>query len=189
MAPSAAFKKSIKMDDAEFWKIIDFAFKVAGEDQEKEQKIITEKLSMYTAEQIIAYELIFSKKLIEANDFKMIAAARIIDGSVTDDGFLYFRCWLVSRGKNTFEGAMKNPDYLAQVTDRGVVADFESMLYVSTEAYKTKTGKKEEDDSFPRNVAYKTGLNYEMGGQPTAGEDWKEEDLPKLYPKLWKKFN
>jgi hypothetical protein len=188
----AEFKKGDKMDDKEFWKIIDYSFNASGGDLERQSEIISAKLSDYNPEEIINYEIIFTKKLIEANDYKIIAVNHIVDSPVSDDGFLYFRCWLISLGQKTFEQTIKTPDYLAQVIDRGIVPDFESMLYVSTTAYKNKTGKKEEDDTFPRNVTFSKGLTYETyagGGAKITGKDWKESELPKLYPKLWAKFN
>jgi len=84
---------------------------------------------------------------------------------------------------------LKNPDYLADVIEKGVEPDFEGLLYVSTAAFQNKTGKQKEDETFPRNVAYKMGLNYDFGGPATTGKNWKADELPKLYPKLWNKFN
>ena len=65
--------------------------------------------------------------------------------------------------------------------------DFEELLYVATKAFEQRTGKTEEDDTFPRNVASAQGLDYDLGSE-TKGEDWTESQLPKLLPKLWKKF-
>lgn len=118
-----------------------------------------------------------------------MGANKIIDGSGSDDTYLYFRCWLIGLGKTTFVNTLKQPDYLADMVEKGVEPDFEGLLYVSTEAYKKRTGKTVEDDTFPRNVAFEKGLSYDLGEPKTTGTDWKEEELPQLYPKLWAKFN
>ena len=183
------YKKAAKMDEKEFWKIIDYAQNVSDGDMDKQVKTITDKLSAYTPEQIVTFEMLLEKKLIEANDFKIMAVDKIIDGSVTDDSFIYFRCWLIGLGQKTFDMTLKNPDYLAGVVDKGVLPDFESLLYVSTQAYKNKTGKTKEDETFPRDIAYKQGLNYDLGGPSPTGKEWQEKELPTLYPKLWNKFN
>jgi hypothetical protein len=183
------FKMNDKIDEQEFWKIIDYAFSKSDGNTKLEAQIITPKLTAYKPEEIINFEIILCDKLIKANDFKIIAADKIIDGSVSDDSFLYFRCWLIGLGQKTYTQTLENPDYLAQIVEKGVEPDFESLLYISTEAFRNKTGKNKEDDTFPRNVAYKKGLNYDFGGPPTTGKDWKENELPKLYPKLWNKFN
>lgn len=177
------------MDDQEFWKIIDYAFINSGGSAKAEAQIITQKLSEYKPDEIVDFEIILCEELIKANDFKIMAIDRIIDGTLTDDTYLYFRCWLISLGRETYEQTFKNPDYLADVVEKGVEPDFESLLYVATEAFKIKTGKEIEDETFPRNVADKKGLNYDYGGPPTTGKEWKEDELPKLYPKLWHKFN
>ncbi|MES2109896.1 MAG: DUF4240 domain-containing protein [Bacteroidota bacterium] len=177
------------MDEKEFWKIIDYAFYTSGGSTKAEGDIIIQKLSQYTPEQIVDFEIILCKKIIAADDYKIVAIDKIIDGSVSDDTYLYFRCWLIGLGQKTFEQTIKDPDSLADVIEKGVVPDFEDLLFVSTTAYQNKTGKKEEDDAFPRNVAYDKGLNYDFGGPKTTGKDWKESELPGLYPKLWKKFN
>jgi hypothetical protein len=55
-------------------------------------------------------------------------------------------------------------------------------------AYSLKTGKK-EDETFPRDTAIAMGLDYDFGAPPTKGNDWTEDQLPSLLPKLWAKFN
>jgi hypothetical protein len=183
------YKKDDRMDEREFWKIIDYSYGVADDDKHRQDEIITQKLSAYAPEQIVEFELILRRKVIEANDFKIMAADKIIDGAVTDDPYLYFRFWLIGLGEKTFKETLKNPDYLATVVEKGVEPDFESLLYVSTKAFMNKTGKKTEDDSFPRNVAFKKGLDYDFYAPATTGKEWTTDDLPKLYPKLWEKFN
>jgi hypothetical protein len=183
------FKKGNKMDKQEFWKIINFSFDKAQHDKTLQEKIILEKLSNYTADEIVEFEIIFRQLVIEADDFKVMAAEKIIEGWVTDDQYLYFRCWLIGQGEKTFTETLKNPDYLADLVDKQTSSDFEELMYVATTAFEQKTGKKEEDDSFPRSIAIKKGLDYDFGAPPTKGIDWTTEQLPKLYPKLWTKFN
>ena len=186
---ASEFKKSYKMDEQEFWKIIDYAFVNSNGNTKNEARIIKEKLSAYKPDEITNFEIVLCEKLIKANDFKIMAIDKIIDGTVTDDTYLYFRCWLIGLGQKTYEQTLKDPDYLAKEIEKGVEPDFEDLLYVATDAYQSKTGKKKEDETFPRNVADKKGLNYDFGGPPTTGKEWKESELPVLYPKLWNKFN
>ena len=117
-----------------------------------------------------------------------MAAQKIIEGSVTDDSYLYFRCWLISQGKSVFEEVLRNPDSLASIDTEATIAEFEPLLYVATQAYKNKTGKQQEDESFPRGVASARGLNYDSA-TGTKGDDWTEEQLPTLLPKLWAEHN
>jgi Protein of unknown function (DUF4240) len=190
--PVTEFKKGDKMDKQEFWKIISFSFDKAQQDKSLQEKVILEKLLTYSTDDIIQFEIIFRQLVIEADDFKVMAAEKIIKGWVTDDPYLYFRCWLIGQGEKTFTETLKNPDYLADLVDKQTSTNFEQLMYIATEAFEQKTGKKEDDDkndSFPRNFAIKTGLVYDFGAPPTKGADWTTEQLPKLYPKLWAKFN
>ncbi|MVN76337.1 DUF4240 domain-containing protein [Hymenobacter sp. HMF4947] len=145
-------------------------------------------LERYEPAQIIEFECLLRQQILAADDFKIIAAQKIIRGSVSDDSYLYFRCWLIGQGEETFTKAVYNPDSLADIDTEEVYPDFESLLYVATQAYHHKTGKKEEDETFPRAIAIERGLDYD-GATETKGEDWEEEQLPTLLPKLWAKHN
>ena len=185
---SKEFKKGDIMDKQEFWKIIDYSFTNSKGNQETQEKLILDKLLSYTLEDITNFEIIFRQLIIEADDYKIIAAEKIIEGWVTDDPYLYFRCWLVGQGQKTFEETLKNPDYLANIVSKSTDTNFEGLMYVATMAYSQKTGK-EEDETFPRDVAIGKGLDYDFGAPPTKGTEWKEEELPKRYPRLWAKFH
>ena len=41
----------------------------------------------------------------------------MINGGSSDDGFHYFRAWLISRGQAVYEAAVANPDSLAGLTE------------------------------------------------------------------------
>ncbi|WP_428232729.1 DUF4240 domain-containing protein [Flavobacterium sp.] len=183
------FIKGNKMDKTEFWKIIAYSITNSNEDKVKQEKIIIEKLSAYSPEQIIEFEIILRQLIIQADDFKIMGAQKIIEGYVSDDSYLYFRCWLIGKGEEIYRKTIRNPDFLSERISRDDEFYFEGLLYVSTNAYKIKTGKIVEDATFPRDVAYLKGLDYDFGAPPTKGVDWKEEDLPTTYPKLWRLFN
>jgi len=172
----------------QFWSLIDKAVELSHGDNELKEKLLTIELTKLSLEEIKDFEIAFRKSVIDADDFKVMAAEKIIEGYVSDDSYLYFRCWLISQGKKVYEETLKNPDYLAKVVGKGESTDFESLMYVATAAYSRKTGK-EEDESFPRDTAIGLGLDYDFGAPPTKGTDWTEDELPKLLPELWAKMN
>ena len=175
------------MDKSEFWRIIDFARLHAQEDSQRQELLLVKGLEQYSAENIIEFECLLRQTIIDADDFKVMAAEKIMEGSVSDDSYVYFRCWLIGQGEQVFTEALRNPDSLVTVVTAETTTDFEALLYVTTQAYQHKTGKGEEDDSFPRNIAAKRGLDYDFGSQ-TKGQDWTPEQLPTLLPRLWEKF-
>lgn len=86
------------------------------------------------------------------------AAARIFGGWCCDDGFRYFRRWLVGQGRATFESAVALPDSLAGVPaitrlagrhrrdwdDEEEWPEWESLDYVAKDAYESVTGIADE---------------------------------------------
>ncbi|WP_223652661.1 DUF4240 domain-containing protein [Hymenobacter psoromatis] len=176
------------MDKQEFWRIIDLAHQQANGDEQIQEVLLIKALENHEPAQIIEFECLLRQQIIAADDFKVMAAQKIILGSVSDDSYLYFRCWLIGQGEDVFSQALRNPDSLAAIDTEEVNPDFESLLYVATQAYQHKTGKEEEDESFPRDVASERGLNYDFETE-TKGEDWEEEQLPTLLPSLWAKYN
>ena len=57
-------------------------------------------------------------------------AAVLINGGASDDGFYYFRLWLVGMGKAVFAAALENPDSLANVVDPECM-EYEAGMYGS----------------------------------------------------------
>ena len=182
------FKANNKIDKPEFWRIIDFSKQYAAGNSDAQETLLVKILAQYSPGEIIEFECVLRQCLEEADDFNVMAAAKIIEGSVTDDSYIYFRCWLIAQGEKVFSEAVRTPDSLAAVATDDTQTDFEQLLYVATDAYKISTGKQKEDDNFPRNVAAERGLSYDFGSE-TKGRDWTPEQLPTLLPKLWAKFD
>ncbi|MFT4937719.1 MAG: hypothetical protein ACI88A_000737 [Paraglaciecola sp.] len=184
LAPSVS-----AMDDGVFWRLIQDSV-IEGEDYNIDTaSILVGKLVELDKEAIIEFERILRDKLIKAEDFTVMIPLQVIDSFIGEDAFLYYRCWLVSRGKEVYEKSFEDPDYLATVINEDTEAEFSELLDVTTEAYSTKTGIDEEGESFPRDVAVMNGFDIDDFSRKTKGEEWSEDDIPKLAPKLWAVFN
>ncbi|WP_424213721.1 DUF4240 domain-containing protein [Streptomyces sp. BI20] len=74
-------------------------------------------------------------------------AAYLVNGGCSDDGFEYFRGWLIAQGRAMFERVVAHPDALAQLTGvREALADLgelegEEMLGVAWDAFRLATGR------------------------------------------------
>ena len=101
-------------------------------------------------------------------------AALVINSGCSDDGFDYFRGWLMLQGRNVWEAALRDPESLADVSFEGD-AECEDALYVASKAYEHVAGR-----SLPSS-------RDDPPNQP-IGTAWQEADLEALYPKLWKHF-
>lgn len=179
------FKASEKMTPEEFWGLIHSSWSEANNSLDKQVEIIINKLSCLTESQILGFECTLREFLVEANHYNVMAIQKMAEGRVTDDSFLYFRCRIILRGRTIFENAIKSPDLVIERMDtshRG-----ELLLYVADTAFANKFGEFTEK-TFPREYASEI-INYDSGDFPIRGDDWNEEDLPKLFPELWKAYH
>jgi len=110
-----------------------------------------------------------------------------MNGGCSDDGFEYFRNWVISRGKEVYLKAKENPDSLISQKDNAEddMFDFESFWYVSLEAFEQKTGEELYDY-----IDYDNFLTVE-GHYPSFDFDWNDEEpesMRKLCPALFEYF-
>ena len=82
------------------------------------------------------------------------AAAYLINGGCSDDGFDYFRGWLLLQGQEVFEAAVADPDSLAALpavvsaAESGMEFECEAALSIPWDAHLTATGMKLPEDAF-----------------------------------------
>lgn len=153
---------------------------------EEQEHFLVEEIEQLSPTEIIGFQLRTNELLYETYNSQMWCAAYIMNGGCSDDGFEYFRCWLISRGKNTFYSSKSNPDYLVnEIVESADFYDFESFWYVATTAFRNKTGKELYDyidqDKFKTNEE-----NY-----PKFTFTWEENDLEsmkKICPNLFLKI-
>ncbi|MBT9391695.1 DUF4240 domain-containing protein [Hymenobacter sp. NST-14] len=168
------------MDKQQFWQLIEQAKRRSGGDVEEQAEHLQEKLATLLPEEIIAFEDMFQHLMHEAYQSNLWAAAYIILGGCSDDGFEYFRAWLIARGQKVFETALAEPDSLAKIikVDDAEESEAESMLYVARMAYEEQSGKDDFD---------KVTTRYSL---PAIDLNWgdNEQKIIEMLPKLSRKF-
>jgi hypothetical protein len=83
------------MTHDQFWKII---ADTCGSDphiSDEWDTKLTEALATLSADEIIEWNHIFDELAQRAYRTDLWAAAYLINGGASDDGFYYFRCWLI----------------------------------------------------------------------------------------------
>lgn len=178
------------MDETRFWSLIDASL-LGAPSQEAQEIKLAAALQALSADEIVAFERIFAQQMRKSYSWDLWAAAYIINGGASDDGFEYFRRWLISRGRTVFESAMRDPDSLAALipATQSEPAEFESFSYVAASAWKSKTGV----DPFTAtgDVGYfsEEDIRAMIPGEP-SGEPFEEDPayLSKRWPKLWERF-
>src|SRR5262249_4867117 len=74
------------------------------------------------------------------------AAAYLVNGGCSDDGFEYFRGWLIMQGRAVYERVVADPDALADLAvirakaPSGWPVECEETLYIAARAYRAATG-------------------------------------------------
>ena len=128
------------MTENEFWEIIHKARDESHGICEPMAKLIQERLLECSVEDIRYFHN--TLKLYEnAADKKMLwDAAAVMQNGCSDDGFIDFRRWVISRGKDVYMAALKNPDSLAEVSLPEKYPCFEELGYIASDVYEEKTG-------------------------------------------------
>lgn len=186
------------MDTKQFWTIIDNARNKAG-DWEEMIKPLVDALAACDAEDILKWQQVFSEYQRLSYKQKLWAAAYVINGGCSDDGFDYFRGWLTAQGKEVFMAALSDPDSLADVDSCEEDVEFEDMLSVASEAYFKKMGIKRDYDLFykelqkhPLTDAEKAEISAEINYADDIDADWDEDNEDSMkdwLPKLCEAFD
>ncbi|WUO26759.1 DUF4240 domain-containing protein [Streptomyces sp. NBC_00287] len=144
------------MDHDRFWRLIDQARRQAADPTDAEEvaaRASTLLAGLEPAEIIRAGKILWD--LMAASYLAPLwAAAYQINGGCSDDGFDYFRGWLIAQGRTTFEDAINDPDSLAslptvqQAAAKGWDLEGEAILTIVWNAYQTATGSEPPHNSF-----------------------------------------
>lgn len=167
-----------------FWRIIDRAAEAAA-DPEEQLEALRGQLSALPLDGVVAFEAAFRRYLNEAYRWDLWGAAYVIHGGCSDDGFEYFRRWLVARGRHVYEAALADPESLARLdAELGPdgIWEFEEIYYVAGEVFSERGGK-----------GHLQALGALEAGPPNdepAGEPFEDDGayLAKRYPQLWRRF-
>jgi hypothetical protein len=163
------------MDESTFWSLVERSKAQAGPDFNQRPVTLQKLLRDLSLSEIQAFQRRYESYLLLANQWELWGAAYLMNGGSSDDGFKYFRDWLISEGQSTFRDALANPDSLAKVPRRGDYFELEAFGYAALKAFASMGGGELDRD-----------FNVELAA-PT-GKDWKEADLPALLPELANRF-
>ena len=95
-----------------FWDIIKTARASAGQDRPFHESL-TDHLATLTEQDILEYHERFEKMHDALYRYDLWAAAYLIGGGCSDDGFIDFRAGLIAQGRDWYHKAAASPDSLA----------------------------------------------------------------------------
>jgi hypothetical protein len=164
-----------RMDDSGFWNVIEAADRDAAGDCVMLVDLVGEQLKKLSAAEIQSFDALLRDKLRSAYSWSLWGAAYLIYGGCSDDGFEYFRCWLISQGRAVFDAALAHPDSLADVVDPGNdYHECEALLYIARQVYGEVTGQPMPagKSNYPR---YPMGESWDFDDEAATAEQ-----LPRL---------
>ncbi|WP_405687885.1 DUF4240 domain-containing protein [Streptomyces sp. NBC_00057] len=144
------------MDTTDFWNLIDDARAQVTDPADAEA--VVERASALLAarprDEIVAAQQLLWDLMAASYRAPLWAAAYTINGGCSDDGFDYFRGWLIAQGREVFERVVADPDTLAELPEiraaapEGMEMECERMLGVAWEAHRAATGEDMPGNSF-----------------------------------------
>ncbi|MET9757462.1 DUF4240 domain-containing protein [Streptomyces sp. NPDC006372] len=170
------------MDETEFWELVDDAREAAEGDPEEQADLLVARLLELDPDMVLDFARHFESRYNRAYRWDLWGAAWVLLDGASDDAFDFFRCWLIGQGREVFEGALHDPDALADLLgdfDEEIDGDGEELGYVADEAYEQLTGVVAPDLEIPPAPA-------EPEGTPLDFEN--ERRLAERYPRLWERF-
>jgi hypothetical protein len=118
-------KTAEMLDEDLYWQIV-YRSLEETEDQEEQEQFLIKEIGGLTPKQMIGFRLRTDQMLYDTYNSENWCAGYIMNGGCSDDGFEYFRNWVISRGKEVYYKAKENPDSLFTEVEDGKEYDFES---------------------------------------------------------------
>jgi hypothetical protein len=175
------------MDTNRFWNIVERAKGHGGEAGHTAR--LRKELKSLSHREVMEFVRHYLSFYHRAGKGDVWAAGMLLNGGHgTDDGFEYFRNWLIAQGRSVYESALVNPDSLAaavaDMTEDGPSAEWETYGYAGADIYSEKTG---------RNVYEDLAESVTSNAPATEEEDfdwafYTDSVLASRLPRLWKKY-
>ena len=167
------------LDEDQYWSIIHRA-RDAAEGLDDMEKYLIDEVEKLTPKEMVGFYLRTHDLEQKAYTSDLWCAAYIINCGASDDGFEYFRCWLISTGKDVYYKAIEYPDSLAELLEEGNYYEFEGLTYVPITAFENKTGLDLYD--------YIETISYTLKEMEFTWEEANLESQKKICPRLCAKF-
>lgn len=170
------------MDETEFWEIVDSAREAAHGDPYEQADLVVERLTRLDPDSVADFARHFETRFNRAYRWDLWGAADIMLGGADDEAFDNFRCWLIGRGRQVFEGALHEPDDLVSLLDGfdpETDGEAEDLGYAADEAYERLTGARLADLGLPEPPTEPEGPFLDFEDQTAMDE---------RFPKLWERF-
>lgn len=163
------------MDESKFWSIVQRAHVESGGDMDEKCEAVKTSVASLPKEDAKVFSRLFDEMMDRAYSWPLWAAAYIIHGGCGDDSFSDFRASLISRGHQSFESAIANPESLVDEESDEDTLFYEGYQYAVTDGVKASAG-------------FVPGRTNPHPENP-SGKEWEEDNVYELFPKLSEKYS
>lgn len=175
------------IDENKFWSLIANS-KVGAQTLEEQRSLLEKEFAALSEQEFFGLDYFLRFYSNQTYTGNLWCVAFIVMGGCSDDGFDYFRYWLVSRGKEVCLKAIKDPDSLCDEFDKipeGEIPEFEDFPYILADAFEKKFNKAYDAEM----------MNYDFGKilSPNVVFNWRQDDeesikknCPLTFQKWWK---
>ena len=164
------------MDRITFWTLINNTRRKSKDSREHVSNLVRTLTGLDISE-ITSFEKNLSELLQESYSADLWNVVYIIEGGCGNDGFDYFRGWLILQGEDFFYTILKIPSKLPDLRRPDDTMSCESLLGAAKEAYKAKTGDWKMPYDCPTGPGKLNGVLLR-----------EDDDLKGKYPEIWKKY-
>lgn len=154
-----------------FWQIIDAVHDESAGDMDQKCDLLKGRLMDLTESDLRDFIRHFDAAESRAYAWPLWGAAYVMHGGCSDDAFSDFRATLISHGRKVFEAALDDPESLIHLNyeDEEDIC-YEGFQYVMNDVAEARLGEIPQRET-------------PFASEP-SGEEWDEESVYDLYPKL-----
>ncbi len=153
------------MDLDGYWALVEKA-RPKNNDAERHIAALERALKRLPAEEIVSFEKVNAGLVEDAYRADLWDMASANNGGCSDDGFAYFRWWLVVQGRDVYDLALADPQSLLEINAGDEDLEEEGFGYVAMHAYKEVTGREWD----PEDLGLIPGRRRKLRGRFTESE-------------------
>jgi hypothetical protein len=170
----------------EFW---DHIRATRRRDPDAHSARLAKRLAKLPVVEILDFVRLWDEMETAAYQRDLWGAAYLINGGCSDDGFQYFRWWLLLQGRAVYEAAVTNPDTLASVVDGE--EEVEAEVGPGMDAWFLATGTKKDEAGYDAYGLAVTRHRPKGRPLPELAPRWdfdNDDEVRKRFPRLAKMY-
>jgi hypothetical protein len=167
-----------------FWELISQTGEATSYAPTAQCALLVQRLATHTEKQIIGFEVQLRNLLKRLYHYNVLAIAKLVEGYVSDDSFLYFCCNLILQGPDLYRQVLRQSD--AITIELAPQETGELLLGIADEAFELKLGL-DTDKLLPREYGQSV-YDYNSPEAEMMGKDWETIDLLRRFPRLTLKY-